>query len=195
MTLYVREKSSNALLSSLLTGEDLARQDGLGRGELLKGVFIKMPPPGAEHGRIESRIGAYLLNFVEAHDLGEVFVGETGIYTSRNPDTVRGMDVAYISFERLKHNQSPTYIDVAPELIVEVLSPHNRWSDIYNKVAEYFDIGTDMVWIVDPQRHELFVYRSLDDILRLTKSGTVTGQDVLPGFELSLAKLFRTRRG
>ena len=180
--------------TQLLTGEEVAMRDDLGRGELVKGVFVEMPPPGSEHAKIESRIDRYLGIFVEDNDLGEVFVGEGGFYTSKNPDTVRGIDAAFVSWERLERNQSKTYLDVPPEIVVEVLSPGNRWVEILDKVDEYLKAGVDLVWIIDPKRQEVFAYRSLDDVTRYDIDDTLTAGDVLPGFELSLKKLFRRGR-
>ena len=73
--------------------------------------------------------------FAYHQKLGHVLVGEVGIYTNRNPDTVRGADVAYISKDRLAQTQSQSYLDVAPELIVEVLSPGDSWSEVIEKVS------------------------------------------------------------
>ncbi len=192
MTLYMPSPTIDEMQQ--MTGEELAERDDLGRGELIKGVFVKMPPPGTEHGRIESKIGRYIGNFVEESDLGETYVGETGVYTARHPDTVRGVDTAYVSWERLEKNQSTTYLDVPPELVVEVLSPGNRWVEILDKVDEYLNIGVDLVWIVDPKRREVFAYRSLDEVRRYAVGDVLTAEDILPNFELSLEKLFRKGR-
>ena len=86
--------------TKLITGKELAAMNDIGPCELLKGRIVPMSPTGDEHGAIEINIGAELLTFVRSHKLGKVRVGEVGIYTHRNPDTVRGADVLFISNER-----------------------------------------------------------------------------------------------
>jgi Uma2 family endonuclease len=116
--------------------------------------------------------------------------GETGIFTNRNPDTIRGMDVAFMSHERMAQVKSKSYLDVAPELVVEIMSPSDRWSETNDKLAEYFAIGVKLVWIVNPSRKEVHIYRALTEI-EIPKAGeTLTGGQVLPGLSIPVADLF-----
>ncbi len=131
-----------------------------------------------------------LTQYNRQHKKGEVLVGETGIYTARNPDTVRGMDVAFISHTRLAQVKSAGYLDVAPELIVEVMSPSDRWSDVLDKLQEYFAIGVQLLWIADPATRQIYVYRSLTDVTILTAADELSGGNVLPGFSVPVADLF-----
>ncbi len=174
----------------LLTGEALVAADDLGSGELIEGVFIEMAPPGYWHGVIEFNIGGILREFVNKHNLGYVLGGEAGVYTARNPDTVRGMDVAFISHERMAQVQSTSYLDVAPELIVEILSPGDRWHDVQDKLAEYFAINVQVVWVADPKRKQLHVYQTVTEVEILTAADTLSGGEVLAGFEVAVANLF-----
>jgi Uma2 family endonuclease len=178
------------LTETLVTGQALAEMGDIGRCELVEGRIIKMSPTGWRHGKHESRFDYHLTNFLDDHDLGEVFVGEVGIYTRRNPDTVRGADVVYISHERLSKVKSSSFLDVAPELVVEIMSPDDRWSNVQQKLAEYFDIGVILVWVADPTAKTVSVYRSLTDVRIFTEQDTVTGDEVLPGFELPVAAIF-----
>lgn len=174
----------------LLTGEALCHQPELGPGELVEGVFRSMPPPGYQHGMIEFRMGKLLSNFVDQWELGYVLGGEAGVYTQRNPDTVRGMDAAFISHERMAQVRSDTYLDVAPELVVEVLSPHDLWRDVNNKLGEYFAIGVQLVWVIDPRQQMVHVYRALTDLDILHHQDTLDGGQVLLGFQISVAAIF-----
>lgn len=122
--------------------------------------------------------------FVREHKNGRVITGETGIYTRRDPDTVRTADVLFISDERYRQVQSSGYLDVAPELVVEVMSPSNTWSEMHEKLAEYFAIDVQTVWVVDPQLEQVHAYRAVDDVTLYQKA------DVLPGFELTPAEIF-----
>ena len=84
----------------LLTGEALFALGDIGPAELVKGKIQQRMPTGNLHGRIESLLTFFLLAFIRRHDFGHVLSGEVGLYTGRNPDTVRGFDLAYISHER-----------------------------------------------------------------------------------------------
>ncbi len=162
----------------------------IGRTELVKGEIIFMSPTGYLHGFIEVRIAKILSFFVDEYKLGRVLGGEVGIYTARNPDTVRGADVAFISNERLAQAKSKSFLDVAPELIVEVLSPDDRWRDINAKLKEYFAIGAQVVWVADPQSRQVHVYRSLTNIAILSGNDTLTAEDILPGFSAPVSDFF-----
>ncbi len=175
----------------LITGEELAAMTGLGRCELVEGRIVKMPPPKNKHGRLELRLGRWIGNFVEAHKLGQAMSGEAGVYIRRNPDTVRGMDVAFISNERWAHQPDPDgYLEIAPDLIVEILSPDDRWPAVHRKLREYFSIGVRLVWVVDPDERIIYAHRSLADVRELTEADPLPGDDVLPGLSLAVADLF-----
>jgi len=103
---------------------------------------------------------------------------------------VRGADVAYISHERLSQAQSERFLDVAPELIVEVMSPGDYWSEVMEKLEEYFAIGVQMVWVADPRRRQVYVYHSLTETERFNADETLSGGEVLPGFQAPVAELF-----
>jgi Uma2 family endonuclease len=176
--------------TTIITGEELFELGDIGRAELVKGELVRMAPTGHLHGFVELRFGKVLSIFVDERKLGRVLSGEVGLYTGRDPDTVRGADVAFISNERLAQVQSQGYLDVAPELIVEVMSPDDRWYDIDNKLTEYFDIGVQMVWVADPQRRQVRVYRSLTEIEILGVEDMLLGGEVLPGLSVAVAELF-----
>lgn len=173
-----------------ITGEDLARLGDIGPSELIKGEIVYMSPTGFWHGSVEGRISRIVGNFVSAQGLGEVFSGEVGIYTQRNPDTIRAADVGFVSRGRLAQVKSKSYLDVAPELVVEILSPDDRWSDLTDKLDEYFAIGVNVIWVVDPRRKQVYVYRSVTDVQRLSVEETLTGGEALPSFSVPVAELF-----
>ncbi|OQY34476.1 MAG: hypothetical protein B6243_05495 [Anaerolineaceae bacterium 4572_5.2] len=173
-----------------ITGEELFAMGDIGRTELVRGEIIYMSPTGYLHGFIEVRIAKLLSLFVDERKPGRVLGGEVGIYIARNPDTVRGADVAFISNERLAQAKSQSFLDVAPELIVEVMSPDDRWVDIHDKLAEYLAIGVQMVWVANPLRQQVHVYHSLTDIKILSAGDELTGEDALPGFSAPVSALF-----
>ncbi|MFQ5612910.1 MAG: Uma2 family endonuclease, partial [Anaerolineae bacterium] len=173
-----------------VSGEELFKMGDIGRTELVRGKIIKMSPTGHLHGHVEVNFSVALQTFVKQHKIGRVFAGEVGIYTGRNPDTVRGADVAFVSTERLAQVQSQSYLDVAPELIVEIMSPDDRWIDIMEKLEEYFAIGVTVVWVADPGTRSVYEYRSVTDVQRFTSETDLTSEDLLPGFRVPVAELF-----
>jgi Uma2 family endonuclease len=176
--------------TGLITGEELAEMGDIGRCELVEGRIVSMAPPGDQHGGVEVAIGAAIYNFVITHKLGKVRVGESGVYTRRNPDTVRGMDACFISNERYAQKQSASFLDVAPDLVVEILSPNDRSIEMNQKLREYFSIGVRLVWVLDPQARSVYAYRSLTDVREFTADADLPGDDVLPGFAVKVAQLF-----
>lgn len=174
----------------LITGEELARMTDIKRSELINGRLIQMTPTGNEHGAIELRIGARLLAHVEEQKLGKVRVGEVGIYIRRNPDTIRAADVLYISSERYAARRSVSYLDVAPELIVEILSPGDSWSEVMQKMRDYFSIGVRVIWIADPAARTVYAYRSTTDVREFGEQAELVDAEVLPGFSVKVAELF-----
>jgi Uma2 family endonuclease len=176
--------------TKLITGEELAALGNLGRCELIEGRVVPMAPTGDEHGGIEIKIGGKLDVFATTHKLGKVRVDEVGIYTHRNPDTVRGADALFISNERYAQKKSPSFLDVAPELVVEILSPNDSWSDVTQKLREYFAIGVQLVWVVDPQARIIYAYRSMTDVREFTGHDDLPGDEILPGFLVKVAELF-----
>ena len=173
-----------------MTGDALFALGDVGRTELVRGEVRRMSPTGYLHGFVECNLGAALRTFVREKGLGRVLTGEVGIFTRRNPDTVRGVDVAYLSHERLSQLSSSSYLDVAPELVVEVLSPDDRWSDVTEKLSEYFSIGVDRVWVADPRKRQVHVYRSPTSVEVVGEDDLLPGGDILPGLDLKVAEIF-----
>jgi Uma2 family endonuclease len=177
----------------LITGREYAAMPENKRTELVRGrITLMTPPPAWEHGKTECNLVCPLGMFVDTHDLGRIAVGEVGLYTGRDPDTVRGADILFISHAQLaKRNLDEPYLDVAPELIVEIRSPSNTRAEIEEKLGEYFAIGVKLVWLADPATRTVSVYRSLTDVRHLTASDELSGEDVLPGFRIAVAKIFK----
>ena len=160
------------------------------RQELVRGEVIEMPSPGGLHGVTCSKIDRRIGNFVDDHQLGSVASNDTGFITHRDPDSVRGPDIAYWSKKRLPEVPVGAIL-VPPELAVEVLSPSNTSRQIREKIEEYFACGVSMVWVVAPEDRTVTIYRTPDQGLLLhdQKSVLVSGDDVLPGFECRVADL------
>ena len=164
---------------------------GLDPCELVAGRVVRMTPTNPTHGRIEVNVAAALRHFVRTQNLGVVMAGEVGVFTTRNPDTVRAPDVLFLSHERDKRRERRQgFLDVAPELAVEILSPTDRPDQVRRKVGEYLAAGVLQVWVVDPASRTVQVYRDRGERLTLAPGAVLTGGDVLPGFELPVDDIF-----
>jgi Uma2 family endonuclease len=174
-----------------LTEEDLqALPDDAYRYELVEGLLLREPAPALRHARVQSRLFLPLARFVQERGLGEVF-GELGFVLSKDPDTVRAPDVAFASTEALSRVHDETrLIRGRPDLAVEILSPSNRPGEIRSKVADFLAAGTRMVWVVDPVRRRVTIYRMLLAPRILGENDLLDGEDVVPGFSLPISALF-----
>ncbi len=173
-----------------ITGEELLAMGDIGPCELIDGRIVPMSPTSKEHGSLESRLDRSLGTFVEAHGLGETFVGEVGIYIRRNPDRIRAADFAFVSKERLAQGSAEGFLDVAPELVVEIISPTDRWAEVRQKLEDYFSIGVLRVWLIEPKARDILVHRSPTEMQKLTEADTLRGEGALEGFSLSVSELF-----
>lgn len=158
--------------------------------ELVRGKIVTMPPPKGRHGFCCHRIGRIVGNFVDANHLGMMTCNDAGVILERDPDTVRGPDLAYWSFERLPEVPKEGYVAVPPDLVIEVTSPSDIHSKVQSKVRQYLTSGVRMVWVVDPEDRTVTVYRSRDQVRMLEESETLAGEDVLPGFSVQVSELF-----
>lgn len=179
------------LETTTLTGEELLALGDIGPAELIDGRIIPMSPTQNLHAFVVFEIARRLGNFNAARRIGWIVGAESGIYTRRRPDTVRGMDVAFISRQRLPQLEQG-FLRVAPELIVEVVSPTDRWSDLQTKIEEYFAIGVDRVWVVDPAQRSVLVYRSSPTLRRLQEEDILYGEGLLDDLEIPVTELFLT---
>ena len=177
--------------TALMTAEELSQlPDSPFRHELIDGELITMPLPGTPHGRITVRLITPLSQFVWDHELGDVY-DHSGFQLTVNPDTVLGPDIAFISTQRLKEMGEVTvYCPGPPDLAVEVLSPGDRPGKISKKIARYFNAGTKQVWTVDRKRNTITIYRSETDTTTFSGSDYLEAQDLLPGFRISLERIF-----
>src|SRR5436309_3082996 len=150
-------------------------------------VFVR-EPPGLRHGRIAMEIAGALGAHVRAQQHGRVYV-ESGFKLTSNPDTVRGPDVAFISQSRLPEPEPVGYPALAPDLVVEILSPGDRPGEVLGKVADWLSAGTRLVWVMDPERRLARVYRADGAEAIVTADQALQGEDVVPGFVCPLATI------
>ena len=175
----------------LITGEELARMPGCEPCELVAGRIVPMSPGGAEQSFVTANAFRILDGFVRPRGLGRVLTGEVGVYTRRNPDTIRGADVVFVSTERYERRTvALTFLDVAPELVVEVLATRDTVTDVADKLSEYFAAGVRLVWVIDPRARRVYAHRSVADVREAGEADSLSGDDVLVGFSAPVAALF-----
>lgn len=177
---------------TLLTADELFSLPADGnRRELVKGELRTMAPAGAEHGFVAGEVFGFVREHVRRHRVGYTFAAETGFTIGRDPDTVRAPDVAFVAAGRFAGNVLPArFADLAPDLVVEVVSPSDTAREIQEKVEDWLRAGVRMVWVVYPSTRSVTVYRSLTEVRVLTEAETLEGEDVLPGFTCPVRDLF-----
>jgi Uma2 family endonuclease len=176
-----------------LTAEDLweLSRDGK-RRELVRGAIIEKAPMGDIHGAITAWLTYLIVDYVETHATGEVTGAETGFRLSTDPDTVRAPDVAVIRKERLTP-MTGKYYPLAPDLAVEVVSPGDTAGDIHEKVRDFLQAGTRLLWVVYPSSRTVVVHTPAG-AETLESSDTLDGGEVLPGLSLPVGRVFEKLR-
>lgn len=177
----------------LVTAEELWRMPEPGDGsryELWEGELIQMTPAGGRHGACCGLVARVLLEYSKKHSAGHVATNDTGVFTERDPDTVVAPDVVYWRSERLPE-MPEGFVEVPPDLAVEVVSPGDSQSYVHRKVLHYLDHRVALVWIVDPKTRTVTEYRSRQDVRILAEADEITGGDVLPGFSCRVSEFFR----
>jgi Uma2 family endonuclease len=161
------------------------------RQELIRGEVISMSLPRGEHGEIAMEIGRLIANQVKPAMLGKTYAAETGFIVERDPDTVRGADVAFVRSERLAAiTNRKKHIPFAPDLAVEVNSPNDRDDEVEEKVQLWLKAGSLLVWSVDPGSRTVVVFRPGAEPVTLREDQQIDGGDVIPGFHCRVADFF-----
>lgn len=163
------------------------------RYELRRGYLVPERAPGGRHGRIELVLGALLLAHARTHDCG-VAMTNVGFILARDPDTVRVPDIAFVrqaAYDAV--GDDSRLLPLAPDLAVEVLSPSNREKEISEKIADYLDAGTRLVWVVDPARRQVTTVNAANQRTVLSISDQLSGAPVLPDFAVCVAEIFCDR--
>ncbi len=173
---------------------EMVHQDGnQNHYDLIDGELFEMPPPVYVHGRLAALIARYIFDFIEEHSLGTATVA-SGYHPPDNRLTLLSPDVAFLSRAKMSRPLPDKYIPLMPDLAVEILSPSDTLKQVRRKAAVYLHYGTQLVWIVLPTEKGVDVCRSVDgsrlDIEFVGQESSLSGEQVLPGFALELARLF-----
>jgi len=175
----------------LMTAEELYwLSDDEKRQELVKGELREMPPANGRHGIYSGTLHVYLGYYVLTHKLGRVFSAETGFTIARESDTVRAPDIAFISQKRLPALLPDGYLELVPDLVVEVVSPNDTARKVREKVNDWLNAGVRLVWVVDYQKRTITEYYSRQQYRVLTEEDTLDGGNVVPCFSLPVWEVF-----
>lgn len=181
-----------AVERKLMTADELLLlpDDGM-RHELIDGELRTMSPTGGPHGLDGGWLLVNLGNHVAFNTLGAVFAAETGFVLRREPDRVRAPDFAFIRTERMPSDGLPRgYVPIAPDLVVEVVSPGDTAAEVRDKVDDWLRFGTQAVWVVYPApRLDAFL---IDGTVKTYgPDDELDGGVALPGFRMRLADLLQ----
>jgi Uma2 family endonuclease len=162
------------------------------RYELVNGELVEMGNSGAKHGYVAILLSAALFHCVSTQKLGALMDSSTAfVMKSGNK---RSPDISFMAKERLQGlDELPDgFLEGAPDLAIEILSPSNTVEEIHDKLVEYFESGARLVWVIHPKEHYVLVYRSSVQPDRLLKStDMLDGEDIIPGFTLPVSNLFQ----
>ncbi len=169
-----------------MTEEEFMRLPDDGRKYELVDGEAKEVPAGVEHDAIVAHIIVLLAPFVK--NLGFLAASSAGFRMVTG--NIRSPDVSFVSRERLPEGKPPKgFMDGAPDLAIEVISPNEDWADMGRKLGEYFMSGAKQVWLIDPDAVTVTVYKSLTDVQVFHADDEIAGGDLLPEFRCKVADL------
>ncbi|WP_375469648.1 Uma2 family endonuclease [uncultured Nostoc sp.] len=154
------------------------------------GTLETMPPTGGISGNREIKAGAYLLNWVESQDLGEVFGPSTGFRLANS--AVRAPDAAFVAKGRLPEGwdeEEDKFINLAPDFVIEIRSKNDSLAKLKAKMEEYIANGVQLGWLIDRKNQQALVDRRDGSITQYPATVILSGEDVVPGLMLPLKKL------
>ena len=159
------------------------------RVELVRGTLVVQEPPGYTHGRVTVNLAVRLAAHLQATGALQVLVAETGFTLAKNPDTVRGPDLAVLRRDQVPVPEPRGFLELGPDLVALVLSPGDRAGEVLAKVADWLSAGTRLVWVIDLERRLTRVYRADGSELTVTADQALDGEDAVPGFSCPLAAI------
>ena len=178
-------------IPAVIEPEDLLRMPEGDRYELIDGI-PREKPMGAESDEIASTLNTLLKNFVRQHRSGHVYGSQTGYRCfPGQPKRVRKPDTSFVAAGRLPNDKTPKGdIDIAPDLVVEVVSPNDSYEEMAIRVGDFKSAKVPLIWVVSPETRTVLVRRLDGTCAELDATGTLSGENVLPGFTCTVAELF-----
>ncbi len=162
------------------------------RQELIRGVIVTCPLPGALHGEVAAEVGLLVANHVDRYKLGTCYAAGTGFFIERDPDTVCAPDFAFVGTHRQAAVVDATwYLPFAPELAVEVRCADDCDERINERIRRWLAAGSSLVWDVDPVASTVVVHRPGSEPVTLHDDQEIDGAEVIPGFRCGVADFFK----
>jgi len=181
----------DAIKKQLNADDLMSLPDNGKRYELIEGELVEMSPTSNEHGFIELNVAYLIRTYLKQNPTGRAGVGEVGFRTRKDDKTVRAADAYFISYERLpKGSSTQGFSDIAPEVVIEVISPSDRTGDIADKTQEWLDFGVLMVWNIYPRQKSIHIFQPDQKPLVLFEDDRVDGGKILPDFSMKVSELF-----
>jgi Uma2 family endonuclease len=182
---------SMSTTTKLMTADELWRLPKVDKlYELVQGELIIMSPAGFDHGEISQNILFLLQVHVRKNGLGSIVGPDTGFVLSRDPDTVRSPDGAFIRKERTLTPRPVKYWDGVPDLAVEVLSPSDSATEMDAKVQEYLDAGATEVIVITPKMKMVKIFRHGHTATVLRSGDILRDLESVPGFQCQVDEIF-----
>jgi Uma2 family endonuclease len=156
-----------------------------------KGEIIIMPPTGGETGKLNSELNVEFGIWNRQHKLGVIFDSSTCFKLPKGSN--RSPDVAYIKKERweqLTPEEKSKFPPIAPDFVLELMSPSDSLKDTQEKMAEYMDNGVKLGWLINPEKKQVEIYRQGQEKEVLDNPKTISGEEILPEFNLDLTLIW-----
>jgi|SRR5579884_326183 len=178
---------STAPSRTTYTPEDLLNMPEGDRYELVDGQLVEKPM-GARSSYVGSRLARFLGNHCDTHNLGEVWGADCGYQCfPSKPSQVRRPDVSFVRRDRRPGGRIPDgHMPVAPDLVAEVLSPNDLDYETDQRVDDYLAAGVKLVWVINPERSTVLIYRGDGTIAGLRENAELDGEDVVAGFRCTV---------
>ena len=156
-----------------------------------KGELIIMSPAGGETGSSNAGLTAQIWIWNQQKKLGKVFDSSTGFKLPNNAN--RAPDASWVKLERwdaLTPEQKKKFPPICPDFVVELMSPSDSLKETQDKMKEYRDNGAVLGWLINRKSRQVEIYRPNQEVEILQSPTTVSSEDILPGFVLSLESIW-----
>jgi Uma2 family endonuclease len=177
-----------------MTAEEFGIKHSGDHVEYINGEVKEVPMAGSKHGHVCNWVAFHLTQHVVANNLGRIFINDTFVKvpTKHDPERVYGADVCFVSFDRLARDaEIPAGIlPVTPNLVVEVRSPFDTWTQVFSKIVDYLAAGVAVAVLIDPITRTASVYGDAIGQRIHGPADALTLPEVLPGFSVPVVALF-----
>lgn len=156
-----------------------------------QGQLIIMSPTGSESGKFNISLAAQVWNWNNQTKLGVVFDSSTGFKLYNG--AVRSPDVSWVSlakWNRLSKQQQRTFAPIAPDFVIELMSPTDDINELKNKMKEYMNCGVRLGWLINPDEKQVEIYRQQEKSELLNNPQTLSGEQILPNLIVDLEDIF-----